>query len=302
MNEVSRITPPLHVDMRLGSTCLRTCPETPFDTIKSGIDSHWPCRPPGRSKSTTRSQSCATHIFWTIGERRSLGICLRLARHAERAARTPALRSGKIHLDWNLNPSRTTQRPWLSSSSSEPSEMPAMRSTASGLPDHLKGLECMKRARNRATNRFDNVPLQGNSRTLTTPVPAQSMVFLPDDWTFDDYFGGPTIEDCLEDTVLNFPLSLYGLPCAWSCWDDFKDYGYRIQPSFALAFNIQAPILVNEHVLPIAPKLAHSNDHILGGYSLDRNPRHDKGKSPGKIVVQRCDHDGNSRPDGRGWA
>ena len=86
------------------------------------------------------------------------------------------------------------------------------------------------------------------------------MKFLPDDLLFDDYYGGPTIEDCLDDPISNFPLNPYGVPTQRSCWEEFKDYGYRIQPSFALAFNIQEPVLVTEHILPNSPKCKRLND------------------------------------------
>lgn len=86
------------------------------------------------------------------------------------------------------------------------------------------------------------------------------MKFLPDNLSFDDYYGGPTIEDCLDEPISNFPLNPYGVPTQRSCWEEFKDYGYRIQPSFALAFNIQEPVLVAEHILPNAPKRRRLND------------------------------------------
>jgi hypothetical protein len=71
-----------------------------------------------------------------------------------------------------------------------------------------------------------------------------------------------------------------------SSWDDFKDYGYRLLTSFALAFNIQEPILIEEHVLPIAPQLPRSNDHVAGGYSLDRKTRHRDGAATKGVVVE----------------
>jgi hypothetical protein len=95
------------------------------------------------------------------------------------------------------------------------------------------------------------------------------MQFLPDNLSFDDYYGGPTIEDCLEDPISNFPLNPFAVPTKRSCWEDFKDYGYRLQPSFALAFNIQEPVLVEEHILPIAPPLIRLEDTLL---QTQRNP------------------------------
>jgi hypothetical protein len=160
-----------------------------------------------------------------------------------------------------------------------------MQSAGSSLPEHLKDFQCMKGARNRAAYRYDDVPLEGNPLTLTITIPAQRMIFLPDNRAFDDYFGGPTIEDCLEDSVSNFPLNPYAQPSVRSCWEDFKDYGYRLQPSFALVFNVQEPILVEEHILPIAPKLTHSNDHVAGGYSLERNHKHGKSRGRSRVVV-----------------
>ena len=124
------------------------------------------------------------------------------------------------------------------------------------LPDHLKEFACMKHARHR--------PSQSTRRTrssqLAPDLPVQRMKFLPDDLSFDDYYGGPTIEDCLDEPISNFPLNPYGVPTQRSCWEEFKDYGYRIQPSFALAFNIQDPVLVAEHILPDASKRQRLND------------------------------------------
>ena len=95
---------------------------------------------------------------------------------------------------------------------------------------------------------------------LAPVLPIQCMKFLPDSLSFDDYYGGPTIEDCLEESISNYPIDLYPVPTPRSCWEEFKDYGYRIQPSFALAFNEQVPILVEDHILPIAPKRQRLDD------------------------------------------
>jgi hypothetical protein len=161
----------------------------------------------------------------------------------------------------DIIPNQTPTSPSPPPSSPSSSESSSSESCASdhvvprptskvNLPDHLKGFACMTHARHR--------PSQATRRTRSSPLapelPIQCMKFLPDNLSFDDYYGGPTIEDCLDEPISNFPLNPYGVPTQRSCWEEFKDYGYRIQPSFALAFNIQEPVLVAEHILPNAPK------------------------------------------------
>lgn len=69
---------------------------------------------------------------------------------------------------------------------------------------------------------------------------------------FDDYLSGPTIEDMLEYPAYkdDFPINPFSRPFMQSSWKYFKDYGYRIQNDFAVAFNRQEPIMVPEHLIP----------------------------------------------------
>lgn len=75
------------------------------------------------------------------------------------------------------------------------------------------------------------------------------------DLMFDTYFSGPTLEDIrsLEDPVVTFPGNPYAALPIKSPWSYFRDYGYRLDPSFAHMFYLQRPVKVcagvRSHVL-----------------------------------------------------
>ena len=83
---------------------------------------------------------------------------------------------------------------------------------------------------------------------------------------FDDYFGGPTLEDMME---LQRPGGLEGYPNDWnvaptirSPWELFKNYGYTLEPEFALMFNRQEPFMAREHLLPVGELDVPSDDEL----------------------------------------
>ena len=89
---------------------------------------------------------------------------------------------------------------------------------------------------------------------------------------FDDYFGGPTLEDMTE---LQRPGGLEPYPngwdvalTIWSPWELFKNYGYTLEPEFALMFNQQDPLHAEVHLLPIgepdSPAVADDEDKVSG--------------------------------------
>ena len=110
-----------------------------------------------------------------------------------------------------------------------------------GLPSYLRRLKIMKNARNRALGK----PRAPRIKSQAISLPAQSYLPLPMDNLFDDYFGGPKLEDLQSAMQENKKSS------DRSNWDYFKDYGYRLLPDFAVNFNQQDPIQVSEHLLPI---------------------------------------------------
>jgi len=120
-----------------------------------------------------------------------------------------------------------------------------------GLPRNLKKFKFMKGARNRQ----DLAPRRSihSKKNCTIPIPPQRFIPLPSNANFDEYYLGPTIEDCLEypKYLDNFPTNPFAKPTRRSCWEYFKDYGYRLEPSFPLMFNNEEPILVKEHTLPV---------------------------------------------------
>jgi len=74
---------------------------------------------------------------------------------------------------------------------------------------------------------------------------------------FDDYEGGPPLEDLapMYDTHLQLRPSFMYIckqimltPAPFSL---FKDYGYRLFPWFAQAFHLGEPVLVKEHLCPV---------------------------------------------------
>ena len=83
-------------------------------------------------------------------------------------------------------------------------------------------------------------------------------LLLPFDRTFDDYEGGPVLEDLAlthHDTHLQLRPS-YMYVCQQMMLDPapyslFKDYGFRLLPCFAQAFDLGKPILVQEHLCPV---------------------------------------------------
>lgn len=80
---------------------------------------------------------------------------------------------------------------------------------------------------------------------------------LVDGRLFDDYYNGPTCEDnpAIPISIINFPLNPYGQQMRERVWTMFRDYGFRIEPSFYQMFNRGAPNTedVRHHLLPIPP-------------------------------------------------
>ena len=71
---------------------------------------------------------------------------------------------------------------------------------------------------------------------------------------FDDYFHGPSLEDMRMFQRLggleSQPLDWFSKPTIRSPWELFRDWGYRIEPEFALMFACSKPQKVIEHLLP----------------------------------------------------
>ncbi|KAG9023645.1 hypothetical protein FS837_005675, partial [Tulasnella sp. UAMH 9824] len=72
---------------------------------------------------------------------------------------------------------------------------------------------------------------------------------------FDDFNNGPVQEDnqTIPLAIQNLPDNPYAQRIYSSVWSMFKDYGYRILPSFYQLFNKEPPHLLLEHLLPIPP-------------------------------------------------
>ena len=72
---------------------------------------------------------------------------------------------------------------------------------------------------------------------------------------FDDYFNGPSLEDLQmfrrQAGLDSQPRDWYAQPTVRSPWELFRDWGYRLEPEFALMFSTQKPQKVVEHCLPV---------------------------------------------------
>ena len=75
---------------------------------------------------------------------------------------------------------------------------------------------------------------------------------------FDDYIDGPSLEDLQmfrrQAGLDSQPRDWYAQPTVRSPWELFRDWGYRLEPEFALMFASEKPQKVFEHFLP-APKM-----------------------------------------------
>ncbi|KAG1843493.1 hypothetical protein F4604DRAFT_1596821 [Suillus subluteus] len=100
--------------------------------------------------------------------------------------------------------------------------------------------------------------------------------WLPDNRTFDDYEGGPTIEMLRPPSNVH-PTMIYHsarmeLSAAWATW---VDHGYRIKPSTFQMFYQCRPLDTMEHIMPIGTLDSYDSsmqvpDRVTGAYSLDR--------------------------------
>jgi hypothetical protein len=72
---------------------------------------------------------------------------------------------------------------------------------------------------------------------------------------YDDYYNGPSLEDMRIFSRVggleSQPLDWFSKPTIRSCWELFRDWGYRLEPEFALMFACQEPQKVIEHILPL---------------------------------------------------
>jgi hypothetical protein len=150
---------------------------------------------------------------------------------------------------------------------------PESSSFGPAIPKQLTANPLMKGARNRERIR-PRLP-KFNPNTIELTDEQTIFTLLPSNLLFDEYHNGPTIEDnyTYPKHLDNYPTNPFAIPTTRSCWESFKDYGYRIEPSFALAFNSDQPWMVKEHLLPVGPQQEAETvlDRITGGYSLDRH-------------------------------
>ena len=91
-------------------------------------------------------------------------------------------------------------------------------------------------------------------------LPARSHLYglqLPFHRNFDDYEGGPSLEDLIstydphlpsQPSLIYICKQIMLTPAPFSL---FKDYGYRLFPRFAQAFDLDMPVMVKEHLCPV---------------------------------------------------
>jgi hypothetical protein len=136
------------------------------------------------------------------------------------------------------------------------------------LPAHLKRNKKKKKLMEGARRRIpDKFRAPTTKRGKAIPLKPQRFQILRRNKRrdFDNYFGGPTLEDMME---LQRPGGLEAYPNDWnvaptirSPWELFKNYGYTLEPEFALMFNQQEPLMAREHLLPIGePDSASEED------------------------------------------
>jgi len=110
-------------------------------------------------------------------------------------------------------------------------------------------------------------------------------LLLPFHRKFDDYDGGPTLEGLAPIAKSNFqfrPPRMYVcdqsmlIPAPYSL---FRDYGYRLLPWFAQAYDLGEPILVAEHLFPVG--LIDPPQSIT-----EYNPPNKKGRHGQAVVVK----------------
>ena len=139
------------------------------------------------------------------------------------------------------------------------------------LTRHKKKKKLMEGTRKRVPAKFKAPTTKGGKAMKLKP---QRFQMLPRNKRkdFDDYFGGPTLEDMME---LQRPGGLEAYPNSWdvaptirSPWELFKNYGYTLEPEFALMFNQQDPLHAEEHLLPIgepdSPAVSDDEDEVSG--------------------------------------
>jgi hypothetical protein len=83
------------------------------------------------------------------------------------------------------------------------------------------------------------------------------------DGSYDDYEDGPTL-DALKSTMDDFDAGQNNLLYVAGRitdyhWETFKDYGWRIMPSFFQTFDLHPPILVDQHAMP-SVQLPHGDE------------------------------------------
>lgn len=145
-----------------------------------------------------------------------------------------------------------------------------MEEAAITMPKHLKVWKIMKRARNRENMR----PRAPIATRTALRLSAQRFIALPFNKDFDDYNNGPSLEDMnwlsrTQDGAFYVVTSGHVQKSTRSPWELFKDYGYRLEPSFALMFNKSQPKFTAEHMIPIGdvepmiPSSPHWDTQVL---------------------------------------
>ena len=114
-------------------------------------------------------------------------------------------------------------------------------------------------------------------------------LLLPFDPKFDDYEGGPTLEELapIPETHLQLQPSLMyickQIMLTAAPYSKFKDYGYRLLPSFAQAFNLGKPFRIEDHLCPVG--LASPPTSITDYMSLERKGRFGERITVNDLVV-----------------
>jgi hypothetical protein len=152
---------------------------------------------------------------------------------------------------------------WEQQSDSEDGELECIEGPRNDLglavvPTYLtrnkKKKKLMEKARRRVPAKI-RAPTTKRGKAI--PMKPQRFQMLPRNKRrdFDDYYGGPTLEDMME---LQRPGGLEAYPNSWdvaptirSPWELFKNYGFTLEPEFALMFNRQEPLMAKEHLLPV---------------------------------------------------